>query len=70
MNNLYDEPKTRFELMLAFFGRRRVCVRIDGRIVYGVINVLEHEDGSGCSFNATVCTGNSNVSGYIGRFKS
>jgi len=61
-------PKTKYDLFSAFSCRATVAVKVDGRYVYGIISRLEHEDGTGNSFNATVIVNGGVVSGYIGKF--
>ena len=66
---------TKFQLLFAFGARSEVRVklkRINGSVfMTGVISSLQHEDGSGESFNAKICesgTGNY-VTVYLGRLQ-
>ena len=66
-------PTSKPQLLEAFGARRPVTVELrtnDGPVtVTGTIVMLEHEDGSGKSFNAKVATDSgSYIEGYLGRF--
>lgn len=61
--------------LLESFGKREpvtVTVRSNGKVqqVSGVLQTLQHEDGSGRSYNASIRCKTSGVTlkGYIGRF--
>ncbi len=66
-------PKTKFELITAFNLYMEVTVKLSNmdRPVTGTIMSLEHEDGSGNSFNGMIYetkTGK-RFTGYLGRFQ-